>query len=448
MKKVATRGVFALLLTAVLVIGLLVFVAMYFVNGQDWITFSGSPHVYTGGNLNAGVIYDRDGATLLDTSDGRVYAEDATLRASTLHWFGDREGYIGAPLLTYYADDLVGYSPITGIYSLGDQPVEGVLTLDGNLQIAALEALGDYAGTVAVYNYETGELLCAVTSPNYDPDNVPDIDGDTTGQYSGVYVNRLMNSTYTPGSVFKIVTAAAALETIDGVENQIFHCDGCVEIQGDTVTCASVHGDIDLETALAKSCNVAFAELALQLGGDTLDEYAEKMGITTSYEVDGYTTKTGSIAAGDAQSVNVAWSGIGQYTDQINPYGFLQTMGAIGGGGTAKQAYFMAEIDGQSQSDLGDVTIDLSPETCQELAEMMAYNTESVYGSTRFGNLTVCAKSGTAEVGNDVLPHAVFAGFVDDDQYPVAFFALVENGGSGSTVAGDVIAAVLLELQK
>ncbi|MFI3313303.1 MAG: penicillin-binding protein, partial [Eubacteriales bacterium] len=107
MKKVAFRGALALILSGILMVGLGVFLISYFVSGQDWVTFSGSPHVYTGGNLNAGIIQDRDDAVLLDTSDSRVYAQDQTLREATLHWFGDREGYIGAPMLTYYADDLV-----------------------------------------------------------------------------------------------------------------------------------------------------------------------------------------------------------------------------------------------------------------------------------------------------------------------------------------------------
>ena len=72
------------------------------------------------------------------------------------------------------------------------------LTIDSELNRVAYEALGGQSGTVGVYNYKTGEILCSVTSPTYDPDNVPDVAGDTTGQYDGVYVNRFLNAKYTP----------------------------------------------------------------------------------------------------------------------------------------------------------------------------------------------------------------------------------------------------------
>ncbi len=447
MKNVAKRGFFALLLSGVLALGVVCFLGVYLVKGQDWVVFSGSPHVYSAGNLNTGWMVDSQGQILMDSTDGRAYAQDADLRTATLHLLGDREGYIDAPILKYYADEMVGYNAITGIYHLSDSPRTATMTVDGNLQVTALEALGGLSGTVAVYNYETGEILCAVTSPTYDPDNVPDIQGDTTGQYSGVYVNRFMNSTYTPGSVFKIVTLAAAIEEIEDLEQRHFTCTGSYTVGGDTVTCNGVHGTIDVETGFAKSCNVVFGQLAQELGGEVLDDYAEKMGLLDVYTTDGYTTKPGTMSATDAYDVNVAWAGIGQYTNQVNPYGFLQMLGAIAQEGVARQGYYLADIDGKSVVDKQNVTLNISPATCRTLAEMMAYNVETVYGTSRFP-IDICAKSGTAEVGTGITPHAVFAGFSQDAQYPVAFFALVENGGSGSQVAGDVISKVLGELTK
>ena len=118
MKKVSNRSVAALLLAAVLVVGMAVFVISYLVRGSEWAVFPGSPHVYSGGNLNSGVITDRSGVVLLDSTDGRVYAEDAEVRKATLHLLGDREGYIAAPLLSEYADALVGYDFLSGTYSL------------------------------------------------------------------------------------------------------------------------------------------------------------------------------------------------------------------------------------------------------------------------------------------------------------------------------------------
>lgn len=74
---------------------------------------------------------------------------------------------------------------------------------------------------------------------------------------------------------------------------------------------------------------------------------------------------------------------------------------------------------------------------------MMAYNVTAAYGTSRFPNMDLCAKSGTAEVGGGQAPHAWFTGFLRDEDHPYAFLVLVENGGSGSSAAGDVAARVL-----
>ena len=81
--------------------------------------------------------------------------------------------------------------------------------------------------------------------------------------------------------------------------------------------------------------------------------------------------------------------------------------------------------------------------TAAAMAEMMAGNVENSYGSWRFPNMDICAKSGTAEVGEGQTPHAWFAGFLRGEETPYAFVVLVENGGGGSSVAGGVAAKVL-----
>lgn len=448
MKKVSKRAFSALILAAVLLLGMAVLLVNYFVKGDDWAVFPGSPHVYSGGNLNAGIITDRGGIVLLDSTEGRAYAEDALLRQATLHLLGDREGYIAAPLLAEYADAMVGYDLISGTYSASDKNSVGCLTISAQIQTAALTALAGRPGTVGVYNYETGEILCAVSSPTYDPDNVPDIQGDNTGAYNGVYVNRFFNAAFVPGSIFKLITAAAALETIPDIEQQIFQCDGACQIGGDTITCNGTHGAINLEVALAKSCNVAFGQIALQLGPEVLTEYAEKLGITSSFEVDGFQTAEGNFDLTDAYDVDIAWSGIGQYTDLVNPYGYLRLMGVIANGGQAAEPYLMGEVESKKltagyRASKQTTERLLEEQTCERLAELMYNNVQTVYGAGNFPDLYVCAKSGTAEVGADLMPHATFSGFVQDTKYPLAFIVIVENAGSGSGVCASIAGSVL-----
>ncbi len=393
------------------------------------------------------MIEDRSGELLLDASDGRTYASDAATRRATLHLLGDREGFIATPMLNKYAAAMVGYSPISGTYSLSKKPGAATLSVSAAAQRTALEQLAGRPGTVGVYNYVTGEILCAASSPSYDPDDVPDIAGDTTGAYDGVYVNRFFNAAFVPGSIFKLVTAAAALETIPDIETRRFQCDGAFDIEGDTVRCLGTHGGIDLRTALAKSCNVAFGQLSLELGPEVLTAYAKKLGLTESLAVDGYTTRAGHFDLADAPGVDVAWAGIGQYTDLINPCAYLRLMGVIAGGGEAAEPYLMERVDSRKltasyRAGAKRTGRLLSASACDTLAGWMRNNVVETYGAWNFPDLYVCAKSGTAEVGGD-LPHATFAGFIQDPDYPLAFIVVVENAGSGSQVCASIAGAVL-----
>ena len=449
MNRLSKRSVFALVLAFVLLAGVVVFCVRYVTSAGQWVTFPGSPHVYSGSNLNTGLVTDRSGTVLLDSTDGRVYSQDETIRRATMHLLGDRQGYIPAPLLDEYADRMIGFSLVNGVYnndSDGDSTLK--LTISAAAQTTALQLLAGRAGTVGVYNYKTGEILCAVTSPTYDPDNVPDVENDTTGQYEGVYVNRFFNATYVPGSIFKLVTAAAAIETIDDIDSQTFTCEGSYEVNGQKIICDGVHGQIGFTQALASSCNVAFGQIAQQLGRETLTEYAEKLGITSSLSFDGLKTPAGNFDVEDASEGDLAWSGIGQHTDLINACQYMTYMGEIAGGGQAAAPYLVESVT------LGDsvkyeakqseqLSSGLQESTTQKLAEMMHNNVVTVYGTQLFPDVTVCAKSGTAEVGGDETPNAMFAGFVQDENYPLAFIVIVENGGSGSKVCAPIAGQVL-----
>jgi len=446
MKKVSGRAIFPLILAIVLLAGTVLLCVRYFVKAGEWVTFSGSPHVYTGVNLDGGVVTDRDGALLLDSTDGRTYSADAVTRTATMHLLGDRYGYIQAPLLGSFADDMIGFDKINGLYGAEGTEANAALTLSAAAQTAAYQALGNYHGTVGVYNYKTGEILCAVTSPSYDPDNMPDVDADTSGAYDGVYVNRFFQAAYTPGSIFKIVTLAAAIETVPDWENLTFTCEGKTIIGGQEIICEGVHGTITLKQALAHSCNVAFGELAGKVGTKALMEYAEKLGLSESFECDGIPVKAGTVDLKDADAGDLAWAGIGQYTDQVNALTFMRAMGRIAGGGTGAEPYLMAKITRGEKTAYEAKTETssraLTAETAAKLTEYLRNNVATMYGDGQFGGLNVCAKSGTAEHEGKTAD-AMFAGFCVDENCPLAFVVFVENGGSGSAVAAPIAAKVL-----
>lgn len=447
MNKVSKRAWIVLVVAGLILAGVLGFFIKYMVKAKDWVSFPGSPHVYTGINPSTGVVYDRSGTQLLDATGERIYSDDSVLRKATMHLLGDRYGYIEAPLLGTYVDAMVGYNVITGLYTTSQQVPTATLTISAEAQRVALTALSGRKGTVGVYNYKTGEILCAVTSPTYDPDDVPDVEGDTTGAYEGVYVNRFFRSAYTPGSIFKVLTTAAALETVQGVEEKSFYCEGSSIVGGEKIICTGVHGTQSMAQALANSCNCAYAEIAQLVGATALQSYADRVGISEALSFDGITTAAGQFDLTDASVGSLAWAAIGQYTDLINPCQYMTFMGMVAGGGSAAHPYLMQTVEKGSSTQYKAKTTALdsgiSQATCEKIAQMMRDNVVSSYGTGLFPDVYVCAKSGSAETQEGKATNAMFAGFVQDARYPLAFIVVVEEGGYGSQAAAPIAGQVL-----
>ena len=452
MNTIAKRTYFALSLACILLLGMAVFIVRYFVDADQWVGFSGSPHLYDDqGNLDVNIkITDRDGTTLYTSEAGKTYADSESVRRAVLHLTGDRAGNIPSILLDEYCGDLVGYSKLNGTYgAIADSGTE-VLTVNADVEATALQALGSYKGTVGVYNYKTGEILCAVSTPTFDPNNAPSAETvESSTEYDGVYVNRFINATYTPGSVFKLVTTAAAIENLKDYDTRTWECTGSYDIGKDTVVCNGTHGTVTLEQALAESCNSTFAQISMELGAGTLEKYADQVGITSSISFDGYTTRKGNFDLSGAAKFVVAWAGIGQGSgennDLINPCQYMTYMGAIANGGQAASPYLVSEVRNgdravyTAKTKLLDRALDR--DTADVLKKLMRNNVQTMYGAITIDKY-VCAKSGTAEVG-DKNNTATFAGFIADDDYPLAFIVVVEEGGSGSQTAAPIANTVL-----
>ena len=442
-KRTWLMGLFILILLG----GMVFFLWEYATESQQWVVFSGSPHVYNSANIGCGTVTDRSGTVLLDITDTRTYSTDQTTRKSTLHWLGDRKGYINATAISNYAAEMSGFDLVNGIYDTTGTGGEAKLTISSKVQNAALEAMSGRKGTVAVYNYKTGEILCAVTTPTYDPDNVPNIAENDDGTYDGVYLNRFIQSAYVPGSIFKVVTTAAALDCVEGIEDMRFTCTGKVEYGTEAVTCESAHGTLTLKSALAKSCNCSFAQIAELVGKKNMEKYVEKFGVTKSLTFDGITTAEGNYDISQTAPVSFAWSCIGQYTDLVNPARYMTFMGAIAGGGVGAEPYLVSQVTagGKVTYEAETVKTDriMSEEVAAKMREYMRNNVQSGYGDWNFTGMKVCAKSGTSQLGGGQTSNAMFAGFVEDEKYPLAFMVVVENGGYGSSTCVPVISRVL-----
>lgn len=449
MKKIEKRAAFCLLLALLLVAGLGLFTFRFLAEGSGWVSQAFNRHLYnTSGELAVGTVLDRDGDVLssVDENGNRTYNDSEDVRKATLHVVGDAQGNIGTGALSAFADKLSGYNFLTGAGSAGTG-TNLYLTIDARYNYTAYKALDGNNGVVAVYNYKTGEILCLVSAPTYDPLNVPD-DLLTNDKYSGAFLNRFYSSTFVPGSIFKTVTLAAALDTLSDLTSRTWTCTGSLAIGDGIVTCPKVHGDLDIQSALANSCNVVFGQLAVEMGAQTMQTYTEKAGLTSSYSINGISTAAGTFSfTGDTEN-ELAWAGVGQYNDLVNPCSMLVYMGAIANGGQAA----IPQIILQTKSAYGfplsyyftrKTGTLISASAAQALQTYMANDVEETYGSDRFPNMQICAKSGTAEVGGGKDPNAWFVGYLENTDEPLAFVVLVENGGGGSSVAGSVASQVL-----
>ena len=398
-----------------------------------------------------GQVLDRTGQVLSSSDEnGRVYNQDASIRQATLHAVGDDAGYISSAAQYRYRSDLAGYNLFTGLGSpFGNRTGSDVtLTLDAELCKTAYTAMNGKKGAVLLCNYETGEILCMVSTPTFDPANPPEDLLDNPEKYDGVYLNNALSGLYTPGSTFKIITSAAAIENIPDLESRRFQCNGSEIINGNKITCTAVHGDQSFQDALGNSCNIAFGELAVEVGEEAMMEKAQEMGFGQSYSVDGVSTAKSVYNVKGASEDALAWSGIGQYTDQVNPYHMLRIMCAIANDGTPVEPYTTKEITTsfgmttyQGKTSYGEPL--LSASTASKLKEAMRSNIRDYYGEGLFPGMQVCAKTGTGEVGEGKEPTGWIVGFSADTNTPFAFVAVVEEGGYGISSAGPVASAVM-----
>lgn len=426
MKRIKRRAAAVLVVAVLVLAGVGVFLVRLGRSGDQWAMYRANASIYENGLLRSGILTDRNGLVLAKAEDGEHrYADSAVVRKASLHVVGDFEGYIGTGALSVFAPELTGYTWWQGTTGEG-----GVvrLSVDADLQTAAWNALGGRNGAVVVINYETGEILCVVSSPAYDPAEGVD------ESLEGVYLNRATHGVYTPGSVFKLVTLAAALEEIPDLMERRFTCRQYLTVGADTVTCTGWHGEQTAEQALANSCNWAFGELALELGADTLAKYAEKLGLSGSLKLDGITTAAGRFDKAEAGTAHLAWSGIGQHKNLVTPYAVARLCAAIANNGTVKEPTLL------KGGDNGETRL-LAEDTAGTLGGMMHYTVANVYGRDRFPGLDLCAKSGTAEIG-DGSSHAWFAGYLQSGA-PLAFAVVIERGGGGLTQAGSVANTIL-----
>jgi peptidoglycan glycosyltransferase len=203
MKKLNRRAYSVLLIALFIVLGLFTYVQRYLRDGDRWASYFSRLN-----SLSEGYVTDRNGVLLAAfTANDNRFNEDRSTRIANYHVTGDFWDRTGTGILTGFSRQLHSYSPITGMTQT--KTVSLQLNVDSELNKKAYAALAERKGAVGVVNYRTGELICMVSSPAVDP-----TDNDPVAP-EGVYINRLLSASFVPGSIFKLITAAAAIGKYD-----------------------------------------------------------------------------------------------------------------------------------------------------------------------------------------------------------------------------------------
>lgn len=335
------------------------------------------------------------------------------------------------------------------------------LTINQKAQKAAFEALGNQRGAAVAIEVKTGRILALVSTPSFDPNDLAGHKSATVVEnYDELLadkdkplVNRaLAGDTYPPGSVFKLVTAATALENGMTSSDEIEAPD-TYQLPGTTTNmnnfggaACSSNGEMSLSDALRISCNTAFGILGNELGEDKIADQAQKFGFGESLEVPmSVALSRYPTGQNDAQ---VALSAIGQQDVRVTPLQVAMVSAAIANDGVAMKPYLVdrvrtADLDTVQSTKPSELGRAISSSTAAELTVMMTDVVKNGTGSAaQIRGIEVAGKTGTAETGNDSNAHAWFTAFAPADNPEVAVAVVVENGGNaGSEATGGRVAA-------
>jgi peptidoglycan glycosyltransferase len=338
-------------------------------------------------------------------------------------------------------------------------------TIDPVAQQAAWDALGDYTGAVVVTEPKTGRILAMVSKPSYDPNSLAIHNNQmVTATYENLIsdpgaplINRAIDSLNPPGSVFKLVVVAAALESGKYTPESTFPNPPSFQLPGSSSVVINSGGGscgpgetVTIATALRLSCNVPLAELGLALGDGAIREMAEKFGFNTEHMIP--LPVTPSRYPDSLDDAQTALSAFGQYDVRATPLQMAMVSAAIANGGVAMQPNLVDQITAPDLRPLqtfepqvfGQV---LSAETAATLSQMMVNGVEDGAASNaRIDGVDVGGKTGTAENGGDDPFTLWFTGFAPADDPRFAITVLVENGGGlGQRGYGNLLAAPIAQ---
>jgi cell division protein FtsI/penicillin-binding protein 2/cell division protein FtsW (lipid II flippase) len=401
--------------------------------------------------ITRGSLLDRNGEVLAETVIGpggvpeRRYTEP-----SAIHVVGFDSSWLGATgAEALAADALMGRRQQTPDDTLRDllrldrSGADVRLTIDAALQRAAAQAMGDAAGAVIALDPRTGDVLALVSNPTYRPDLNEEEWAALRTDPASPLLNRATQGLYTPGSTFKTVTLAAALEYGLVQLDSPAKCADAILVEGVRVTSDNEPPGRGTETvadAYAYSCNTYFAELGVVLGEDRFLAMAESLGLVEEPPITlpasrGRLSNTAEFLASDA---GLATSAFGQGELQLTPLHLALVTAAVANEGQMPRPRIFLDDAPSTWRQA------MSPATAQALSEAMEYGVEAGWAApigisgTRIG-----AKTGSAEVAAGGESHALIISFAPVDDPGIVVVVVRELAGSGSREAAPVARAVI-----
>jgi peptidoglycan glycosyltransferase len=368
-------------------------------------------------------------------------------------------------------DVLAGSDPRLFVRRLADlftgrDPSGGdvALTIDPAVQQAAMEGLGDQVGAVVALDPRTGAILALASTPTYDPNQLSSHDPAAIREYWGRLgeedpdprTNQAIGERYPPGSVFKVVVAAAALEDGYTPETTIPAPD-LLTLPGTRTTLENFGGescnggaDQSLIDALTISCNTAFAQLGIDLGEEKVSDMAAAFGFDGE-EYDIPLPVAGSTVGDIPDDAALGQSSIGQSSVQATPLQAALIAAAVANDGELMQPYLVDSIRAPDLKVIDQTTPEVrstpvSSDVAAQLTEMMTSVVDNGSGRrAQIDGVEVAGKTGTAETGTEAADHNWFAGFAPADDPQIAVAVFVKNGGG---TGGDTSAPIAREVMQ
>lgn len=332
---------------------------------------------------------------------------------------------------------------IAGNKSKGDHIIT---TLDTQIQQTAYDALGNFDGAVIVMEPKTGKIIAMVSKPDYNPNTIKQ-DWDTvSSDDSTALFNRATQGKYAPGSVFKIFTTLEYYrEHPKKYKNYSYFCDSSITVAGQTIHCAGnkSHGNEDLESSFANSCNASYAGISLTLDRKRFQDTCDSLLFNQNLPIRFESTKSSFSLSDSDSSGMVMETGIGQGKTLVSPLHMLLVSSAVDFDGMVMTPYLVDHTENAS----GD-TIDtntpveyrsiLSSKEAKLLKNYMRSVVTNGTGSRLAGqSYEAYGKTGTAQVSDTSdQTNAWFTGFAKKEGYEdIAVSVIVEKSGAGSTYA-------------